>query len=209
MPYRTRIFLDFWNFQLAWNYKTLNEASRESLRCDWTAIPRVLTGAATEVVRTTDPEASLHLEETLVHASYNPVSASDRRLKQWLDSFLDKQPSFRVKVRERRPQPTKIRCTSCQHELEACPTCGAGYVRYPEKGVDSALLVDVLTLAWEGAYDVAVIVSSDADLIPGVERVQERGLRVINGTWTDRGHHLAKACWGSFRLDNLIDQLCR
>ena len=75
--------------------------------------------------------------------------------------------------------------------------------------MDSAILVDLLTLAWEGAYDVAILVSSDADLVPGVERVQERGLKVINATWSDRGHHLAKACWGSFRLDELTEQLTR
>jgi len=126
LTYRTRIFLDFWNFQLAWNFKTLDAATGEPLRCDWTAIPRVLTTAAAEVIQKTDPDAGLNLEETLVHASYNPISESDRRLKQWLDSFLDKQASFRVKLRERRPQPTKIRCTSCQHELECLPELRRG-----------------------------------------------------------------------------------
>ena len=35
-----------------------------------------------------------------------------------------------------------------------------------EKGVDTAIITDLLTLAWEGAYDVAILVSSDADLVP-------------------------------------------
>lgn len=206
--YRARIFVDFWNFQLAWNARTA-AAGGEPLRCDWKALPRVLVKAAGAVLATTEPESAITLEETLVHASFNPTSEGDRRLKQWLDNFLDKQPSFRVKLRERRPQPTTIRCTSCQHELTACPECSAGYVRYPEKGVDSAILVDLLTLAWEDAYDVAILVSSDADLVPGVDRIQERGLKVINATWTNQGHHLAKASWGSFRLDDLTAGLAR
>jgi hypothetical protein len=207
--YRARIFIDFWNFQLNWNSETPISATGESPRCDWKALPRVLTEAATGVVATTEPEAVLSLEETLVHASYNPTSEADRKLKGWLDNFLDKQPSFRVKIRERRPQPTRIRCTNCQHELEACPECSSAYVRYPEKGVDSAILVDLLTLAWEGAYDVAILLSGDADLVPGVDRVQEKGLKVINATWKSRGHHLAKACWGSFPIDNLVNALSR
>ena len=56
MPYRARIFLDFWNFQLTWNVKTLDQTSGESLRCDWKVVPRVLTSAATEVVATTEPK---------------------------------------------------------------------------------------------------------------------------------------------------------
>lgn len=207
--YRARIFVDFWNFQLAWNSDAVAGKSGEPPRCDWKALPRVLTAAATRVVATTEPGAVVTLEETLVHASYNPLSEADRKLKGWLDTFLGKQPSFRVKIRERRPQPTRIRCTNCQHELDSCPECASAYVRYPEKGVDSAILVDLLTLAWEGAYDIAILLSSDADLVPGVERVQERGLKVLNATWNSRGHHLAKACWGSFPLDDLIGDLSR
>ena len=59
-----------------------------------------------------------------------------------------------------------------------------------EKGVDTAIITDLLTLAWEGAYDVAILVSSDADLVSGVERLQAKGLKVGNATL--RG---TDTCW--------------
>ena len=34
---------------------------------------------------------------------------------------------------------------------------------YVEKGVDVALAIDLIGMAWENAYDVAVVVSGDAD----------------------------------------------
>ena len=50
----------------------------------------------------------------------------------------------------------------------------------PEKGVDTAIVTDLLSLAGEEAYDVAILVSSDADHIPAVEWIQAHGRKVIN-----------------------------
>ncbi len=73
--------------------------------------------------------------------------------------------------------------------------------------MDTAIVTDLLSLAWEGAYDVAILVSSDSDLVPGVERLQEKGPKVINATWKSHGHHLAKASWASFDVDGLVGDL--
>ena len=78
-----------------------------------------------------------------------------------------------------------------------------------EKGVDAALVTDLLSLAWQQAYDVAVLVSADADYIPAVEYVQAQGLKVINAAWKSKGHELRTACWGSFDIDGLLSQLKR
>src|SRR3990167_8267686 len=40
-----------------------------------------------------------------------------------------------------------------------------------EKGVDVKLAVDIVVGAYENLYDVAIIVSSDTDLIPAVQKV--------------------------------------
>ena len=159
------------------------------------------------VVQRVSPSASLDLEETLVYASYNPLT--EPNLKRWLDNFLNKQPSFRVSTRERRPVPKAARCAGCGSEVAACPQCGAPYARTPEKGVDTAIVTDLLSLAWQGAFDVAILLSSDADHIPAVERVQEKGLKVINATWVNHGFDLAKTAWASFSLDAVVDQLLR
>jgi uncharacterized LabA/DUF88 family protein len=42
-----------------------------------------------------------------------------------------------------------------------------------EKGVDVMLAVDLVRLAMEGAYDVAILLSGDGDLVPAVETVRQ------------------------------------
>ena len=61
-----------------------------------------------------------------------------------------------------------------------------------EKGIDVALAVDLVRLAAQGAYDVAVVFSRDTDLMPALEAVRDmRATRV----------HLEVATWkGANRL---------
>ena len=47
-----------------------------------------------------------------------------------------------------------------------------------EKGLDIALATDFISLAWEGAFDTAVIVSGDSDYMEAVRRVKQKGRKV-------------------------------
>ncbi|MGH9065494.1 MAG: NYN domain-containing protein [Acidimicrobiales bacterium] len=199
---RVRVFVDFWNFQLGWN-----DATSKQEKCDWRALPLVLVNQTAEVFRSAGLIADLSLEQTIVHASVDPET--ERPLREWLTSFVDRLPSFDVKIRERRSRPKSIRCRSCGTTTSICPSCGHEYVGKPEKGVDAAIVTDLLSLAWQEAYDLALLVSSDADYIPAVEHVQEKGLKVVNASWKHRGHELQAACWASFHIDDLQEQLCR
>jgi uncharacterized LabA/DUF88 family protein len=49
---------------------------------------------------------------------------------------------------------------------------------YHEKGVDVKIAVDVLTGAYEGSYDTAILLSSDTDLIPVIQKVRALGRAV-------------------------------
>ena len=198
----TRIFVDFWNFQLNWN-----DRAGES-RCDWKKLPSVLLEQAHDLLQQVGITDALELEETLVHASVK-AGPSEAPLRGWLTSFLDKQPSVRVKIRQRRVRDAWVWCKTCEEKVTQCPKCETPFQRAPEKGVDAAIVTDLLTLAWERAFDVAIVLSSDADLIPAVERVQERGLKVINAAWAGHGYELAHTCWGQFPLDSVIGLLTR
>lgn len=198
----TRLFVDYWNFQLNWNERS-NRAS-----CDWKALPRALVHEAAKSLEVAGSSDSLALDETLVYASVSS-SERDRNLKQWLTNFIDRQPSFRVKVRERRVRTGGIWCNSCKTQTGECPQCGSPFRRSPEKGVDAAIATDLLSLAWEGALQVAILVSGDADFVPAVERIQEKGLKVVNATWRNHGNELAQACWASFQMDSVIHSLIR
>lgn len=198
---RARVFIDFWNFQLAWNNATAKA------QCNWTRLPQLLVNEAGRLLQNVGVDGPLSLEETIVHASIEPVD--DRKLAKWLNDFLDRQPSFNVKVRERRSRAKSIHCRQCRVTTETCPACGEPYVGRPEKGVDAALVTDLLALAWQGSYDVAILVSSDADFVPAVEHVQDKGLKVINAGWRNSGHALKQAAWANFELDRLTAQLTR
>ena len=54
------------------------------------------------------------------------------------------------------------------------------FVEYrQEKGVDVSLAVDMLTMAFDGHFDVALLLSADADFVPLVKKVQAVGKRVV------------------------------
>ena len=49
---------------------------------------------------------------------------------------------------------------------------------YHEKGVDVKMAVDLLVGAYENIYDVAILISSDTDLIPAIQKVKHLGKEV-------------------------------
>ena len=50
--------------------------------------------------------------------------------------------------------------------------------RYHEKGVDVQMAVDLLVGAYEDLYDTAILVSSDTDLIPALDKAREKGKKI-------------------------------
>lgn len=78
-----------------------------------------------------------------------------------------------------------------------------------EKGIDTAIATDLLKLAWEGTWHVAVQVSSDHDFIPAVELLAAKGYRVINAHFPPKGVHLARRCWAGIDLRTALDDLRR
>lgn len=46
---------------------------------------------------------------------------------------------------------------------------------YHEKGVDVKIAVDMLVGAYDNLYDVAIVISSDTDLIPVIQKIKHLG----------------------------------
>ena len=204
MEGRTRVFIDFWNFQLNWN-------ERIQAKCDWRTLPTVLVHEAGRVLSQVDnrDDTRLSLTETRLYASVDPHNEKEGPLKGWLDNTVRRMPSYHVEIRERRRQPASLFCRHCHQKTGSCPTCAEPFVRSVEKGVDSAIVTDMLLLGWQGSMDVVLVVSSDADLVPAVRVLRDHGLRTVNASWRGHGHELAKACWGSFDLDAIARKVVR
>ncbi len=78
-----------------------------------------------------------------------------------------------------------------------------------EKGVDTLIATDMIRLAWEDAYDVAVLATSDSDLVPAVKFLGLRARKVIQAGFPPLGVELATASWASFDVAPHLDELRR
>jgi uncharacterized LabA/DUF88 family protein len=78
-----------------------------------------------------------------------------------------------------------------------------------EKGVDTAIVTDLLSLAWENAWEIAILATSDRDFIPAMETLNRKGFRVINAHFPPVGMDLARQCWGSIDLRQALPEIAR
>ena len=73
-----------------------------------------------------------------------------------------------------------------------------------EKGVDTRIVTDMISLAWSDAYDVTVLVSADRDFVPVAEFLQTKGIKVVHGCFPPKGSQLSQKCWGNLNLIKLM-----
>lgn len=78
-----------------------------------------------------------------------------------------------------------------------------------EKGVDTRIVADMISLAWANAYDACVLVSADRDFVPVADFLQTKGIKVIHGAFPPKGKHLSQKCCGSINVTKLMPQFQR
>ena len=79
-----------------------------------------------------------------------------------------------------------------------------GQIIYQVKEDDIHLAVDMLKLAYNDAYDTAILVSSDGDFVPAVKAVKETGRNVENIGFENKfSYHLKQEC-DKFRKLNKV-----
>ena len=197
---RIRIFIDFWNFQLAWNNFHKRGGVSAVVRIPWKE------RLADILVKQADAGAAYH--GTHVYASIDSAREADRRLGRFLRDTMDSFPGFRVLVKERKPR-SPMRCPNddCKKLITHCPHCDQVIRRTVEKGVDTSLVVDLIQHATDDTYDRAVLVSGDADFVPAVELVQRLGKQVIHAHFRNRANELMKASWDHVFFDDMMGDL--
>lgn len=188
-----RVFVDYWNFQL-----TLNEREAASrglgtfkFSIDWFGLGRWLT----DKVRIMIGAGQIDYGGCHIYASYN----TDQKFYSWMMTVLNRQPGIIAQCVKRSPKSLQ-RCSSCHKLITHCchDDCKEPISGTMEKGVDTRIVTDMISLAWQDAYDIAILASLDADLIPAVKFVQQKGKRVIQAGFPPKGVSLATECWGSF-----------
>lgn len=96
--------------------------------------------------------------------------------KRFLDK-IKKIPNFHV-----------VLCTLRKVVLED------GSVDFAIKGDDVYLATDLIKGAYENLYDVAIIVSGDADFIPAIKLTQKNGKKIINAFFPKSSSYLLRNC---------------
>lgn len=200
---KVRIFIDFWNFQLAWNqFQEARGKEPKSARIPWeTVLPSTL-------VERVDPKGSY--VGTHVFASIDPNSEADRGLSRFLHA-MDGFPGYSVLVEERRPA-SPVKCTNreCRATITDCPKCNQRLRRTVEKGIDAALLTALIRSAFDGTFDQAVLVTEDKDFVPAVQFIQERWTKqIVHAHFRGRSDDLRNACWKHIFFDDLMSDLLR
>lgn len=195
---KTRIFIDFWNFQLS-----VIEIVGNGYRVDWKKISPWLITQAESIIG-----SHLSHEGTNVYLSFDPRKPDDKSLRNWANNFLDHVPGVNVTMLERKPKNPPI-CPSCHKSIDSCPHCKSSTAGTIEKGVDTAMVTDLLALAWANAWEVAILLSSDRDFIPAVQMLSSKGYRVLNAHFPPMGAELSKVCWASLDLKKALPEISR
>lgn len=192
---RVRVFVDYWNFQLTLNNKEAAERSVSDYRfqINWAALGPWLAQRACDVARV--PQYSF--DGVIIYTSYDPRTSAGATFRRWCMTWLDMQLGVKVECRERKPK-TSPACPACRRQITHCPHCEQKIAASEEKGVDILIATDMLRLAWEDAYDLAVLATLDRDLIPAVELLGLKGHRVVHAGFAPLGAELSRACWASF-----------
>ncbi len=141
---------------------------------------------------------------TYYYGSHPPMrrEATEEEKKRLANQFRFFEALEYLKGYSVRKSSRKIRNTTCAK-------CGTTIDYTVEKGVDTSIVTEMISLAWEDAFDIAVLVSEDADLVPAVQFLNRIGKKVYHAYFTKlgRGHQLRKACFGQIPLDGLISEV--
>jgi len=176
-------------------------------KLDWQLLPKLIMNQVSRIIADIEPETILSYQGTRVYASINPEYEKDNRLSNWLNNTLSQMTGFYVKTANRSVREKYVFCNYCKSRISNCPKCSKTFVGAPEKGVDSQIVTDMFSLFIDKVYDVAVLLSSDSDMVPMVKYLQNHGVKIINLAWDRIGFELKKSCWASVSLDSISNQL--
>ena len=189
MPCNVKIFIDFWNFQLAWNHhfpKSGNDG--QPVKIDWKEIPNILLSELPQSLGPTAQQCAFR--GAMVYASVNPNPGSkDAGLKKFLSNGLGQMTGYTVLTKYRKHRSEK-------------QSDGNVISKTIEKGVDTQIVTDLFGGAINNSYDVALIVSNDSDYVPAIELIQDRlNKQILHVGFRSGSDAIRTACWSHIILD--------
>jgi len=105
-----------------------------------------------------------------------PPTKEEKKRKEEYDSFIQKlkRNKEEVTIREGRCQRLKI----------------DGKYRYKQKGVDTLITMDLMDIPLEhSSIKHIILIASDSDFVPIIERLKKLGIRIVLYTYFDRNRN--------------------
>ena len=195
--FRVLVFVDYSNFRPSMERVELG------FRIDLRPLGRCLADAAREVV---EPGFELAYQGLKLYGSYDPETLAGATQRNWYEAMASSFAGVYPVVVPRQRKRSGATCPSCFSGMDVCASCGASMRGMEEKGVDVRIATDMISMAWEGAYDVAVLVSSDRDFIPVVNFLATRVVKVVHGAFPPVASELSRACWAGIDVSRLREQ---
>ena len=200
---RVRLFVDFWNFQIGWNQWHERLGATERVPIPWKdVLPSVLIAEAAK-------GQPAKFGGAHVYASVDPDNPNDKGLRSWLHHGLKGYPGYDVVVKNRKARkPIRCQNDGCKKQITDCPECNTPIRGTVEKGVDAAIITDLLSLAFDDNYDIGILISGDADYAPAVEYIQKKtDKQIVQAYFKAHGDELRNACWDHIFFEDLHSKL--
>ena len=201
-PIVVRAFVDFWNFHLSltrW---------RRRFRFDWSRLGPSLAKEVEALWRVSGRAGRVQYGGLHLYISYNPAAPHDEGLCKWARNVLGRFEGVHLLLKARRPKDAPS-CPACHAKVATCPCCKASMHRTTEKGMDTAIVTDMVRLAWEDRWHAAVLVSADGDFVPAVEHLQQKGHAVVHAGFAPNRSALARTCCASVDLAGVLRSIER
>lgn len=198
---RVLIFIDYWNFA-----SSLKEED-SGFQSDWKCVAPTIMRAVQALDQSLPPRRYIY-QGMRVIGSYDPTTEAGKKSKNWAVNFLStKVPGCTINFVERQKKKSGPGCPACHETVTQCPKCKSDMRGTEEKGVDTRIATEMISQAWEDAYDVAVVVSADRDFAPVIEFIQTKGKNVIHAGFPPKGALLRQVSWGHINLAAKLNDL--
>ena len=179
------------------------ERTETGFRIDLQPLGRCLAQAALNIV---DPQYALDYRGIRLYGSYDPSTPAGETQLNWYEKTASMMPGVSVIAVPRQRKRVTPSCPNCHSSVHTCPACSSDMRGTEEKGVDSRIATDLISMAWDQNYDIAVLVSSDRDFIPVVKFLDSKAITVVHAAFPPAAAELSKECWGYFNVPALRDQ---
>ncbi len=134
------------------------------------------------------------------------------RLKKWIPGLVirhRKLKYIRVDNRVENAKKNTAFCNPCKIKLEEFLKVSGLHKLSKEKGIDIQLVADMIKGAFQEKYELALLLTGDADFVPAVELVQLLKKDVVNiHCYAGSSSELRNACDSHIKIDADAKGVC-